>query len=305
MYSSPGNSYNRIKGTEVIAIYYGENDEFLPSIYIKLKNKPKLNIKSKLLNTNIFLRKDKLWALEISLLSNKYIGVFKVLADDLISTIDDESIQEIAEKNLIYRYNEWQKLFDSKVLETLTYKKIQGLVGELFFLDKKMFGKYGIKNSIKSWMGPLGANQDFQIENTWYEIKTKSFNKEKIYISNQNQFKSNSDGSLVIINVEKASDISEQSVNLIKLYEKILGKIEDKSIQEEFKKKLAYLGFVPNDLYKDYNFYITSVVYYKVDNTFPILKSSNSIDPFVNVKYEMHLPSIKEYISKEEKNGQI
>lgn len=303
MHINPSNKYKRVAGTEVLAVYYGENEEFQPSIYIKLKNKPKLNIKSKLLNTNVFLRKDKFWVMEISLLSNKYIGVFKVLAEDLISTVLNENIQQIAEKSLVIRYNEWQNLFDDRTSEELSFNKIQGLIGELYFLDKKLINIYGAENAVKSWIGPLGANQDFRLEDIWYEVKTKSVNKEKIYISNQNQFDSNISGFLVVVNTEKTSYLTEDSVNLIELYESIIKQLKSKNLQEEFKKKLAYLGFVPNDLYTNYNFYINSIVYYSIDETFPRLESSNTINPFINVKYELYLPSIKDYKYKEERDG--
>lgn len=304
MSSNPSNRYKRIKGTEVLAVYYGENEEFQPSIYIKLKNKPKLDINSKLLKTNIFLRKDRHWAMEISLLSNKYIGVFKVLADDLINTVVNASAQQIAEKKLVHRYNEWQNLFDDRTSEQLSFNKIQGLIGELYFINKKMISAYGVEKTIRSWIGPIGANQDFQLEDIWYEIKTKSVNKEKIYVSNQNQFLSNNSGFLVVVNIEKASDLNEKSVNLIQLYKNIIEQLNDKILQEEFDKKLAYIGFLPNEVYSNYNFYINSLDYYKIDETFPRLESTNNNNnPFINVKYELYLPNISEYKYKEERDG--
>ncbi|MBF0841006.1 PD-(D/E)XK motif protein [Staphylococcus lentus] len=284
--------YKRAHGTEVLGVYSGKNEQLQPSMYVKLKRKPHIKIKSNLLQTNIFIRKDHLWVLEVSLLDNKFLGVFEILINDLINSVKKSEFQEVAERKLIFRYNEWQKLFDEKSLEILSFKKILGLIGELYFLKNVIFEKKGVINGLLAWIGPSGADKDFVFENTWFEVKSKLTNKNEIFISNQNQLESEIDGYLVVASFEKTSELNEESVNLIKLTQQIEEVIPEKHLKKKFNEKLIGIGFITNELYEDFNFKMLSIDYYKVDDKFPKLYSSMDNNSIINISYEIYLPNL-------------
>ena len=93
------NYYKREEGSDILGIYFGKDEDERYSLLIKLKECPKLDIKTNLLETRIGQRKDRLWALQVSLSDSKYYGVFRALVEDLVSVVKNQVNQSIAEKN--------------------------------------------------------------------------------------------------------------------------------------------------------------------------------------------------------------
>lgn len=293
------NQFIRNSESDIIDIYSGLDDLQRPAILIKLKNKPNVVIKTQVLETNINLRKDNMWALLISLTNNKLIGVFEKLSSDLISSISNEKNQIIAERKLIQRYNEWQCLFEEEANKKLDFKEVQGLLGELYFINNILIPKQGVTKAISSWIGPIGGNKDFQLENTWFEIKTKSVNKNTIHISNKNQLFSEQLGYLTIVDCEKTSSELYNSINLITLYENICNQIKDENTLIDFMKKLASLNFIPSEYYQQFNFIIQGITFYEINDSFPQISISSLENAICNLRYDLSLPALTKYIKGE------
>lgn len=293
------NQFIRNSESDIIDIYSGLDDLQRPAILIKLKNKPNVVIKTQVLETNINLRKDNMWALLISLTNNKLIGVFEKLSIDLISSISNEKNQIIAERKLIQRYNEWQCLFEEEANKKLDFKEVQGLLGELYFINNILIPKQGVTKAISSWIGPIGGNKDFQLENTWFEIKTKSVNKNTIHISNKNQLFSEQLGYLTIVDCEKTSSELYNSINLITLYENICNQIKDENTLIDFMKKLASLNFIPSEYYQQFNFIIQGITFYEINDSFPQISISSLENAICNLRYDLSLPALTKYIKGE------
>lgn len=293
------NQFKRNSESEIIDVYSGIDDLNRPAILIKLKKKPIIEIKTQVLETNINRRKDNMWALLVSLTNNNLIGVFQQLSIDLINSISDEKNQIIAERKLIQRYNQWQSLFEEEAKKKLDFKGVQGLLGELYFINNILIPKQGVTKAISSWIGPIGGNKDFQLENTWFEIKTKSVNKDTIHISNKNQLLSEQVGYLTVVDCEKTSVEILNSINLITLYEEICNKISDENILSEFMKKLANMNFIPSEYYKQFNFLVQRITFYEVSDNFPLIVLPPLEKAIYNLKYDLFLPALTKYIKEE------
>ncbi|EAE0330328.1 PD-(D/E)XK motif protein [Listeria monocytogenes] len=292
------NYYKREEGSDIIGIYFGKDEEERYSLLIKLKECPKLDIKTNLLETRIGKRKDMLWALQVSLRDPKYYGVFRALVEDLVGIVKKQSNLRIIEKNLIKRFNEWQDLFSMKINNLLKFSQIQGLLGELFFLKEILFVRVGIEEALKSWIGPLGTNKDFQFERYWFEVKTKSEAKETITISNSEQLKSINNGYLTVIDCEKSSELDENAISLNGLHYDILKMIEEKRLRNIYFQRLFSLNFVPAEEYNNYYFIIKKTSYYLVDSSFPSVTVSDT-NSIIKMKYDILLSGIK----NKERNG--
>lgn len=286
------NYYKREEGSDILGIYFGKDEDERYSLLIKLKECPKLDIKTNLLETRIGQRKDRLWALQVSLSDSKYYGVFRALVEDLVSVVKNQVNQSIAEKKLIKRFNEWQDLFIMSINNLLSFKQIQGLFGELFFLKEVLFVQVGIKKSLQSWIGPLGANKDFQFEKDWFEIKTKSEAKESVTISNLEQLRATTNGYLTVLDCEKVSELKEEAFSLNGLHYEILEMLGEESLRDIYFQRLFNLNFVPSEEYDKYYFITKKISYYLVDNDFPSITVS---DPksIINLKYDILLNGIE------------
>ena len=291
----PDNKYKRDARADILDIYFGKDSEERSSLLIILKKKPFILIKSKFLSTEIGLREDNNWAFQVSLTDEKYIGVFKILVSDLINTIENVVHQEAAEKKIINRYNEWQKLFDDRADAELTFFQIQGLVGELYFLKYELFKMYGVNEAIRGWIGPNGANKDFVFEDEWYEVKTKSINKDYVHISNNMQLESNVPGLLVVISCQRTSELSNSAYSLMKLHRSIIEEMCNDELLEIYFEKLAQLDFIPDEAYEEPLFDIAKPKYYCVDSQFPKVKKEEDDKAIFNIRYDLYLPVLEKY----------
>lgn len=294
------NKYTRISNDSSLAMYEGYDNEGRLSLLVKLSNKQRFNSQTKFLETTVGLREDGIWALTISLLDEMLAPVFYKLINDLVDAVDKVKSESLAQKKLILRYNEWQRLFEEESKISLDYSTIVGLLGELVFIKDFMISKYGIENSIKSWTGPIGADKDFFIEDNWYEVKTKSLNKKNIHISTETQLKTNKKGYLAVINYEKASEKAEKSVNIVSVYKDLIRLISDNEDVKLLNSKLAKVGFAPKEEYQEYSFIIHEIDIYNVTESFPNI-DTNEIHPAItNIKYDLYLPEIQSFRIKDE-----
>lgn len=293
------NQYKRELDSDVLGVYSGTDEFGRNSLFVKLKNKPKLSFESSLLVSKTTLRKDRFWAFQVSLTDNNYFGVFRVLITDLVEIVSREKLQTLAERKLIQRYSEWQHLFEQVRKERLSDLQIQGLIGELYFLNFKLIPFIGIDRSISSWLGPEAGNRDVQLENTWFEVKTKSVNRDSVVISNKNQLISDQEGFLTIISVEKTSEMNSNSYNLLTLNKLIMEQIFNKENERRYLEKLAKMKFVPHDIYKEHSYDVKNIQYFLVNKNFPRVEIPND-GSIINLKYELNLPKINDFEKEEE-----
>lgn len=292
---SEENSYTRINGTDNFGIYLGLDNDGRTSMFVKLSRKPVINFKNTHLIYDYNKRNDGLWALTVSINEHKYTGVFHKLVYDLVDMVRDSNNHIIAERLFLRRFIEWKTLFEESINLEMNFNEVVGLAGELYFLKEFMFERYGVKNSLLAWCGPNGSDKDFILNKVWFEIKTKSFNKKVIHLSNENQLQSKDIGYLTIISYEKSSLTNLESTNLIKLYESICDLISSQSLRIEFDKKLISLNFLPDSKYQDINLEFKEIEFYEINEVFPKVDTGVLHEAITNIKYDLFLPAIKNF----------
>lgn len=289
------NKYKRLPNTQNFGVYVGLDNLGRTSFFVKLSKKPTFITSSKYLIFEYNKRHDGLWALTVSIADQQYLNVFDKLVDDLADTVRGVGNSLVAERMFIKRFIEWKTLFEKEVTSILNFSEIVGLTGELYFLKEFMFSKYGIVDSINAWSGPLGADKDFNINDTWYEVKTKSLKKETIHLNSHRQLISNKIGYLTIISYEKTSLANPNASNLFSLYHEISNLIETQSLQTVFDNKLANLNFVPDEKYKEINLLIHEIEFYIVNEKFPQISNVEFDKVITNIEYDLFLPELKLY----------
>ncbi|WP_298468959.1 PD-(D/E)XK motif protein [uncultured Psychrobacillus sp.] len=289
------NKYKRLPNTQSFGIYLGLDNLGRTSLFVKLSKKPMFTTSSRYLIFEYNKRHDGLWALTVSIAEQQYSGVFNKLITDLVETVQDTENSLVAERMFIQRFVEWKTLFEQEVNTMLDFNKIVGLAGELFFLSEFMVEKYGIVDSLNAWSGPIGADKDFNINNTWYEVKTKSLKKDTIHLNSQTQLISFNIGYLTVVSYEKSSLANSNSTNLFDLYQKISKLIETQSLQLEFDRKLANLNFIPDEKYKEINLLFHQIEFYEVNERFPQISNVRFDKVITNIEYDLFLPELKHY----------
>lgn len=193
------------------------------------------------------------------------------------------------------RWYLWKELFSYDKNEILSENKIQGLIGELLFLSEYMINTYGVENAILAWGGADYNKKDFEINNTWYEIKTVLNATNSIKISSIQQLDSSHKGYLVVYVFNKSTVASNGSINLNNLIDTIGQNINRNDIYDFFINKLLTQGYTYREEYNNFNIQVCEINYYLVDDNFPKLTVKNVPKGIKECTYCLDINEIVEF----------
>lgn len=288
--------YIRINSTHPIDIYLGLNELNQKSFVIITSGELENIESSKLINTIIRKREDGRIYISFELLDNNMSDLFYKFCLDII-----ESTKNISESKMVsfinQRWNDWVNLFKNPISTILGEKEIKGLLGELVFLNEYMFQNYSIDDGLNSWMGPDLAHKDFEIENTWYEVKTVSQNSLTVKVSSIEQLDSNNQGMLVIIRLEPTNVKKSDYITLNQYVESIKKKLSVKQLLL-FERKLSGANYNYEEEYDKYIYYVQEMELYIVDEKFPRISKKIIPSEIVRVSYEIAIDSIRNFEKK-------
>ena len=290
-------TYQRIDSNYKVNIFLGYNEDGQMSMVLTEKGEFE-NIKSsKLIDVKIRSRDDDKLALYFDLLDNAYAPMFLLFCKDII--VYCESVgRNAAFSRAVLRWRYWRELFGKKRYDILDRSEIKGLIGELIQLKDFFIPKYGTKASIQSWMGPMLGHKDFEIEDTWYEVKSIGESSTQVTISSLEQLDSDKDGHLIINRLEETSSVSKDAINLNDIITQISGLIEDPEVLELFRLRLDNVGYEFNAEYENNCFEFKGAEFFKVSDSFPRLCRKNVNSSIGNAKYTLMLNGLQDYKEK-------
>ena len=231
----PSRHFVRIGENKHISLYIGRDDDARFSFDFRGNFKPSRIPSSDVIDVEQYKNETEL-TLRFSLDNGELLEYFCIFCQDLLEStkaiIDDET----AYKTLRARYFSWRQLFKPDKGK-LTETEIMGLIGELLFLQSRLFPEKGIDKAIESWTGIEKAHKDFSFDDVWYEIKTINFGKESVRISSLEQLDSDVDGHLAVYTLEKMSP-SFNGIKLNELVTSIISQLENATQKELFMDKL-------------------------------------------------------------------
>lgn len=201
----------------------------------------------------------------------------------------------MAISNALTRWKYWKEMFGKKKSTILDKQEIKGLIGELIELRDHFMRDYGETVAVQSWMGPLLGHKDFEVDDTWYEVKSVTENAVQVNISSLEQLESEVDGHLVIIRLEEASVTSALAINLNQMVLKVADEIKDPETLDLFRTRLDNMGYAPDEEYDNFNFVFKGRQSYSVTEKFPRLTRSGVSDSIGNAKYTILLNGISDF----------
>ena len=232
---------------------------------------------------------------------------FKDLLDDLILSIYSkinlitEPIQ--ASEEFVKTFYKWALFFEDKKVKKLGEEQIQGLFGELFVLIEylKNSNPNIINSHLSSWKGLYDSANDFEFDLKNVEVKTKKESKLYVKISSEYQLEKELDKDLELLVVSVKLDLIDgKSVYemLLKILELIRLNLGDMSILYQ---SLNQKGLTLENLkqYNNYRFIVTKTESFDAGNdNFPKLSISNIDSEISNLKYNLRVTQLGEYLIK-------
>lgn len=285
----------RVDETHQLDIFVGYNDDGFPRMVITDIGDIKKIESSKLIDVKIYRKSSGEISICFDLLNQSVYSLFLTFCSDIIS-----STRSIKKQNIIdfitKRWDMWRNMFKRPYSNLLTENQIKGLIGELIFLKFYMIPKYGEVLAIESWMGPSMLHRDYELYNTWYEVKSINSSSLTVKISSVEQLDSYEVGKLVIVKMDKTNSQVETSVTLNLLVDEIQNSIKEFDTKIKFAYKLSEMGYYSNEEYNMYNYKILDINKYAVNNEFPKVSQDSLKDGIVRVSYEIALNSIEKFM---------
>ena len=293
------NNYNQRKVPVVssLGVYYGhsENGYLRLSFLSKIKT-PKFD-STEFLRIQQVKENDSVNWLCIDLLKTDAKPVFYSFCDNLISSIVNVTNEVDALNILKKRIIIWKKMFKKVTTVEVSNEIIQGLFGELFFLQEYMLKKYSPVEAIKSWSGADSKSKDFSIENNWFEIKTIGANSNHVTINSLNQLSSPIDGHLVVIKVESMSDeFCNINSSIGELLQNIMLSANNEVLEEVLLSKIqTVVGTITSKVLNS-KFSVKEFSFFVVNENFPRLTESNLQFPEIEeIKYTLNVHMLAKY----------
>lgn len=286
-------AYNLVEKGHILPIYVGIDSASRYSMFIITESAPEVKINSsEIISTFVGSRKDGRYGITFSLNDAKLFDQFVCFCEDVVRSSSYLKDSSRGADFVCARYLQWQKLFKKSNDGLLTASEIKGLLGEMCFLVYKMIPKYGTSEAILSWCGPEMSDQDFEVDNTWYEIKSTTSGSPSVRISSVEQLDTPIKGHLVVVYLDKTSQADSNRLTLNNMYYKICGLLESESLRIKLDTVLLSLGFYPNDKYDDYYFKFSGMNIYSVTETFPCIRKSEIPIAASEVKYDLSIAAI-------------
>lgn len=287
-------TYQRIDIEYRVNVFIGYNPDGQMSMVITENGKNEKVKSTKFIDVNLNKREDGKMALSFDLLDNAYESMFVVFCKDII-LVCEQAGREMAISNALIRWKYWKELFGKRRTTILEKNEIKGLIGELLELKNHFIPEIGADNAITSWMGPLLGHKDFELSDTWFEVKTVNEAAIQVVISSIEQLEAEKDGHLVIIRLEDTNPLANGAVSLNRLVLEIMEIINDPETLEKFRIKLDNVGYEQNPLYDEICFLYKGTERYVVNDKFPRLRRKEINEAIGNAKYSILFNGITDF----------
>lgn len=253
---------------------------------------------SKAINVENILLDDNSYALRFSLNYSSLDEIFVKLCWDLMDTSKDGT--KPVEK-IVVQYKKWLKLLHQIGNGLLSLHNQKGLIGELLYLAD-LIDRHGENTALGEWVGPEGADQDFNFEDGWAEVKTTIIAGTSIQVSSLQQLDRSDDGTLIVYFLDKTTSTGNTTISLNETVELVASKILTRANKDLFYLKLAKCGYqIKNaDEYSAYRFRLAEKRAHCVSSGFPRLTKDNVPSAVVEAQYRIDLPSIEVFRKRED-----
>ena len=232
-------------------------------------------------------------ALCLSLTDQSLKEQFVFLCWDIMNFTYESKTEKAGVKAVVKRFCMWQRLFAQPRDKKMSDARIKGLIGELCALKEVVSKDYPQNEAISGWIGPLGADRDFELFDKWYETKAVSLSRDNVSISSLDQLDIDEDGNLLIVRVEKTSDNVQNKITLNGLVDEIRASITDDSIRTAFNARLLSIHYDDKDSRAEEPYVLHRIEKYNVTAGFPRIRRSELPASISEGSYTLSIPAIQ------------
>lgn len=255
---------------------------------------PSVPASSRQLSVRANARHDGRYALCFSLADKSLREQYVSLCWDIMNCTSAIENKKQGTAAAIKRFCLWQRLF-AEEKSKLSDAEIKGLIGELCALKQVVFASYTPNAALTGWVGPIGADRDFEMPAEWYEVKAVSLSKDTVSISSLDQLDTDMEGSLLIARIEKASPNATDCFTLNSLVNEIAADVADLESRTIFNARMASAKYDPADPRAEEPYVLHRIEVYRTDRDFPRIRRSKVPVSISNAAYDLSIPGLQDW----------
>lgn len=290
--SHPNEAYQRYDAAHPFDVYLGTDQAGRKSLALVMNARRERITSTKTINAQFFKRDDGKFMLCFSLEDDQLKDIFYKFCEDIIESTRLNQ-EEDGFAPVIERWDTWIKFF-SKTSLPLSENEILGLIGEIYFLKNIMIEKYGQDIALESYIGTDRAHKDFEVHDTWYEIKSIHNGVRTVKISSIEQLDSNVPGNLEIITFDQSTETYEENITLNKLISDFRSSLERKW-QLLFDEKMRKANYLEDERYDEFNYLFVSIDGFTITDDFPKLTKESLPLGVTRASYEIDISAIQRF----------
>jgi hypothetical protein len=157
-----------------------------------------------------------------------------------------------------------------------------------------MFKKYGVDKSLEAFIGIDKAHKDFEIDDTWFEVKTIHNGKGTVKVSSIEQLDSDKNGSLVVVTLDQGTLNTNGFITLNGIVSAVRSLLSGNQIKD-FDEKMRMANYIFDERYDDFVYVYVKDNFYEVSGDFPRVIGSNLPHGVTKASYEIDLSAIERF----------
>lgn len=216
--------------------------------------------------------------------------IFRALCNDLISITDNYDNDKAMISAVEVRLKRWQQLLQQDRDRAMNLHRQMGLFSELLCLRDIILPKYGIEQSIISWVGADFDKQDFLLDDAIIEVKSYKTSKgQTAHISSIKQLFSDK---VPLFLLTYGLTQTENGESIADIVQSIKNHLTNKSneIKNKFESKLLEYGYIPEIIKTEfYKFIVDKNRVFLTSGEFPKIQPHTIKHGITDVKYSIDL----------------
>jgi len=288
----PNESYQRYDAEHPFDIYLGTDQAGRKSLALVLDARREKITSTRTIEVQFFKRDDGKLMLCFSLVDDQLKDIFYKFCEDIIESTRLNN-KDDGFAPAVDRWNTWIRFFSKSSLP-LSENEILGLIGEIYFLQNVMIEKYGNEIALDSYIGTDRAHKDFEVNDTWYEVKSIHNGVRAVKISSIEQLDSSIPGNLEVITFDQSTATYEGNITLNKLIAGFRDTL-DRKWQLQFDEKMRKASYLEDERYDEYNFLLVGIEEFTVGDDFPKLTKDSLPSGVTRASYEIDISAIQRF----------
>lgn len=285
-------AYSRYDGEHPLDIFLGIDDQGRKSLVVTLKANRERVVSSKTIAVDFFKRNDGRNSLRFSLEDDDLRDIFYKFCEDIIESTRGSSLSD-GFSPIVRRWETWITFFQRTALP-LSESEIIGLIGEIHFLQTVMIEKYGTDRALEAFIGIDKAHKDFEIDDTWYEVKTIHNGVRTVKISSIEQLDADTTGKLEVITLDQGTPSTDSNITINSIVRQFREQLNQTQLID-FDEKLRKANYIEDERYDDYNYLFIKRDEYEVAGDFPRIMSGALPIGITKATYEIDISAIQQY----------